>query len=421
MMHRGAGITRRQWIAFTSLAMIAPRARSAAPAAASWTVRRLPSSAPLRQIRPGEARTLLAAGADGTLWSYPPHDVPRLLATDLDFTTPVGTGYGLIAARTRDGGLLVNADGRNRIAGSVGLAPGAGLLMLPFAVVGIVADGPHGRVVRFEPGAKGWTESDRSDESVVPDARPILAALDRGTGEGEPGEVVVLGGPDATRYDHGVLGDRIEATRMLWLDRHTLRTLRELTLPAPYVFEDIAPRAVTTAQGVALLTMRSGGSGTRLALVAADPADAKRLRLAAIGDPIGGPHRWLAPTTDGRHLMGVHTPHVGGVLHAYDLDGDRLAATPIAGGVANHRIGTRELDLAVWSGTTLIVPSQDGRRLRVFDAAQRWSEQPSIDLPSPVVMTADRGTRIPHGSPGSRRAFAALLDDGSAYRIEEVR
>ena len=95
----------------------------------------------------------------------------------------------------------------------------------------------------------------------MPDARPILAALDRPPSAGDPGEVVVLAGPDVARYQHGVLGDRIEATRILWLDRHSLRTLRELALPVPFVFEDIAPRVVFSECGVALLMVRDAAVG----------------------------------------------------------------------------------------------------------------------------------------------------------------
>ena len=414
MRPSGIDRSRRRWLALLASATLASRTRRAVAAGVPiWSGQRVPASMPLQQIRSGEGGTLLAVGGNGELWSYTAALAARKVADGIDPASPVAAGYGRIAARSGDGALFIEADGLHPSFAAGGLAVAAGLLNLPFAVIGIVPDQRRFRVVRFEPTQDRWSISGRSDEAVMPDARPVLATLDEPSSANHPGELVVLAGPDEARYQHGVLGDRIEATRMLYLDRHSLRTVRELTLPAPFVFEDIAPRAVATKDGSGLLTVRSGGTGSRLVLVTADRADAKRLRIAALGDPMSGAHRWLAPTTDGRRLMAVHTPHIGGVLHEYRLAGEQLSATAIADDVANHRIGTRELDLAVWRGTMLIVPSQDRRRLRVFDGAKGWQEQASIPLPSPVVMTT--GLADPSRSDAP---FAALLEDGTAHRFE---
>ena len=406
--------SRRSWLALVALSTLAPQARKATAAATPvWSGQLIPASMPLQQIRSGEGGTFLAVAANGDLWSYTAASAKRKVADGIDPASPMAAGYGRVAARSSGGALFIEVDGRRRSSTVAGLAPNAGLINLPFAVIGVVSDQRQFRVVRFEPTQDRWSISDRSDESVMPDARPVMAALDEPLGESDPGELVVLAGPDEVRYQHGVLGDRIEATRMLYLDRHSLRTLRELTLPAPFVFEDIAPRTVAIDHNSALLTMRSGGSGTQLVLVAADRSDARKLRVIGLGDPLSAPHRWLSPTTDGHRVMAVHTPHIGGVLNEYRLDGERLDSTAIVDDVANHRIGTRELDLAVWRGTMLIIPSQDRRRLRVFDGAQQWKEQTSIPLPSPVVMTAGLA-----GSAHSSAPFAALLEDGTAHRFE---
>jgi hypothetical protein len=113
---------------------------------------------------------------------------------------------------------------------------------------------------------------------VLPDARPLQVDMD---GRRDGGHIVVLAGPDGTRYGHGVLGDAIEATRVLWLERHGLQVLRELNLAAPHVFEDIAPRPVTLSGApgrIGLLTVRSGPDGGQLALVTADPGRADALQ-----------------------------------------------------------------------------------------------------------------------------------------------
>jgi len=379
---------------------------SAAPTPA-WPVRGIAAGEPLRQIHAAGPSGLLAVGVSGALWALSlDGGAPRRMADGLDPGAPLASGHGRIAARSRDGRLWVWERGVSRVGSRGDLATHAGLLILPLAVIGVVIDGPVHRVVRLEPDAGlAWREVARSADAVLPDARPLQADLD---GRGDGGHVVVLAGPDSRRYDHAVLGDGIEATRLLWLERHGLEVLRELTLAAPHVFEDIGPRRVTLTAGTGLLTIRSGPDGGQLALVGADPARGDRLRVLALGDAVGGRHRWLAPTTDGSRLMAVHTPHIGGVLHEYSLVGQKLSRRSVVGDVSTHRVGSRELDLAAWRGALLALPSQDGRRLRVFDGAAGWAERAAIQLPGRVAMSA---------ALQDRDGLAILLDDGQAVLV----
>lgn len=410
-------------------ALSAAAARTSLAASAPVrTARAVPSAEPMRQIHAAGPSGLLAVGASGALWALSPFGAAaRRLAEGLDPATPLASGHGRLAARSADGGLWVWERGESTVTRGTALAVHAGMLMLPLAVIAVIADPANGdrtlthRLVRLEPDAsQRWRTVARSTDPVLPDARPLQADLD---GRGDGGHVVVLAGPDAQRYQHGVLGDAIEATRLLWLERHSLEVLREITLPAPFVFEDIAPRPVPLpapmsagAPHTGLLTMRAGPEGVRLALVAADPARAGQLQLAALGDTVGAKHRWLAPTTNGQRWLAVHTPHIGGVLHEYRLDGGTLVRRSLFGGVSTHHIGSRELDLAVWQGRQLLLPSQDGRQLRVFDAAsswaENWAEDGVIALPGRVVMTTALAGH--HG-------MAALLDDGQVIFIGDSR
>ncbi|MDP3224256.1 MAG: hypothetical protein Q8M96_14090, partial [Rubrivivax sp.] len=132
------------------------------------------------------------------------------------------------------------------------------------------------------------------------------------------------------------------------------------------------------------------------------------LRLAALGDTVGGFHRWLAPTTQGRHLVAVHTPHIGGVLHVYRLEGQRLSRRRLMADVSTHAIGSRETDLAAWVEDRLVLPSQDGRLLRVLDPAADWAELFTVALPGRATMTA----ALADGS-----GVAVLLADGRVVRV----
>ena len=394
-----ARISRRQLLALGALAS------AAAPAHAAWVARSLPAAEPLRQIRAGGPSGLLAVGASGALWALSASGAAATrLGDGLDPLTPLASGHGRIAARHADGGLWVWQGGAVQRGARDALAPQAGLLVLPLAVVGVAA-GSH-RVLRFEPDAgAAWAVVARSAEAVLPDARPLQADLDA---RGDGGHLVLLAGPDTQRYTHGVLGDGVEATRVLWLERHSLALLRELVLPAPHVLEDIAPRPVALGRGSALLTMRSGPQGGQLGLVAASATQPRQLQWAALGEPLGTPNRWMAPSTDGTRLLAVHTPHIGGVLHEYRVDGARLVGRAVAHNVSTHRIGLRELDLAVWLGPLLALPQQNGLALRVLDANAAWAEAASVALPERVAMTA----ALPGG-----QGVAALLDDGRVLGV----
>ncbi len=379
---------------------------AAAPSArAAGVVRSIAATEPLRQLRAGGPSGLLAVGAHGTLWALSPSGAASIrLGDGLDPLTPLASGHGRIAARHADGGLWVWQDGQVQRGQRETLAPQAGLLVLPLAVIGVAA-GSH-RLLRLEPGATpAWTTVARSAEAVLPDARPLLADLDA---RGDGGHLVVLAGPDSQRYGHGVLGDGVEATRVLWLERHSLEPLRELVLPAPHVIEDIAPRPVALGRGSALLTVRAGPQGGQLGLVAAHATQPRALEWAVLGNPIGTPNRWMAPSTDGLRMLAVHTPHIGGVLHEYRVEGRSLVGRVVARGVSTHRIGSRELDLAAWLGQRLVLPQQDGLALRVLDARADWAELASITLPARVAQTV----ALPGG-----QAVAALLDDGRVVAV----
>ena len=371
-------------------------------------LRAVPHSEPMRQLAAGGPSGLLGIGASGALWALSPAaEAPRRLGEGLDPATPMAVGHGRIAARRSDGALWVLDGSVVRTSVEAALAPHAGLLILPLAVIATVLDGRSHRLVRLEPdAAQTWAEVARSPEAVLPDGRPLQVDLD---GSGNGGHLAVLAGPDAERYTHGVLGDAVEATRVLYLERHSLQVQRELSIAAPYVLEDLLLRPVALAPGRSgLLGVRSGPQGAQLLLIDADPARPRALRVAASGEPLGSANRWLAPTSDGQRMLAVHTPHIGGVLHEYRREGERLVATRLFGDVSNHRIGSRELDLGLWRGRWLMLPDQTRKRLRWFDSAAGWREAAPLPLPAGLVAS------LALVSVGSA---ALLLDDGQVMSV----
>lgn len=371
---------------------------------------RVPTPAPVAQLTPEGADSLVIITTQGALARGPASGRWQTLADGLDPGVAPALGHGRIVARSADGGLWVHENGRGSFSPGLDLAPHAGLLVLPLAVIAVQRWRGSTHLVRLEPEAAGrWAVVARSAEPVLPDARPLQADLD---GRADGGHLVVLAGPDGQRYAHGVLGDAIEATQVLWLERHSLQPLRSLVLPAPWVLEDIAPRLLTLpGGGQALVSVRAGPEGGQLALLAADPRQPGALVLQALGDTVGGRHRWLSPSTDGRQLMAVHTPHIGGVLHRYGVEGPRLQRERLAGGVSTHAIGSRELDLALWQRGTLLLPAQDRRTLLQLGGADGQTVLARWPLPAPLAAS--------RAAPGGATGWL-VLEDGQLVQAPRV-
>lgn len=95
-------------------------------------------------------------------------------------------------------------------------------------------------------------------------------------------------------------------------------------------------------------------------------------------------------------------------MHVYQPDGERLTRRRLVCDVSTHRIGTRETDLAAWLQGLLVLPSQDGRRLRMLDPAADWSERAAVPLTGRATLT----TALVDFA-----ALAVLLDDGRVVVI----
>lgn len=152
------------------------------------------------------------------------------------------------------------------------------------------------------------------------------------------------------RYDHGVLGDAIEAS-VLKVETRAGEIL-SYELPADSVFEDLTPRladldgdggdeviVVLSRAGAGAAVAVFGVRGGVLVQVAASPA-------------IGLSNRWLNPVGagdfdgDGRkEIAVVRTPHIGGILILYRIEGDRLVEFARRGGYSTHAMGSTVLGM----------------------------------------------------------------------------
>ena len=183
-----------------------------------------------------------------------------------------------------------------------------------------------------------------------------------------------------TRYAHGVLGDAVEASGLSAQLADGIR--HNLILDKGSVFEDRMGRlADFDGDGRdEILAVRSYlDRGAALAVVG---ASVDGLHLIAESPAIGRPNRWLNPVGvadfdgDGKNEAAVViTPHIGGTLKLYSLDGKRLREGYSQYGFSNHVLGSRELGMGAIIDVNgdgvpdLLIPDERRHALRVVTFA----------------------------------------------------
>jgi hypothetical protein len=234
------------------------------------------------------------------------------------------------------------------------------------------------------------------------------------------------GGP-TTRYQHGVIGDTVEAST-LFVKTATGATV-SFDLPVSEVFEDRYPRlADLDGDGkIEVITIRS--STALGASVTVYSLDGNTLVDWANTGFVGRPNRWLniagiAPFRGGpqREIAFVETPHIGGTLYVYAFADGRLKGVGELDGFSNHEIGTRELRLSAVADVNgdgrqdLALPSDDRRSLRIVGfVAGQFAELGSARLPSPI----DKAIAVDHS--GSTPRFIVGLANGAVYQVQRNR
>jgi hypothetical protein len=178
--------------------------------------------------------------------------------------------------------------------------------------------------------------------NCLPDARILTDENDR---------LLLLTGA-TRRYEHGVLGDDVEAASISLIETDKIPQVG-LTIPIPgdSVVEGIAPIwADLTGDGAReiVVTVSNARQGAQIIAF-----DASGDQLAS-GPDIGTGFRWrhqLAVAPFGPNgeteLAAVLTPHIGGIVEFYSMEGESLSIVATVAGYTSHVIHSRNLDMAV--------------------------------------------------------------------------
>lgn len=201
-------------------------------------------------------------------------------------------------------------------------------------------------------------------EDALPSARVVIA---------EDGSRVALTGP-TDRYPHGALGDTIEAASVD-IQRPDGRWERTI-FGDTEVIEGLSPLLADLdgdGGSEVVVTVSSMDAGARLLAAALDGS------RTVLSEPIGQGFRWLhqigaGPTgPDGElEVIVVRTPHIGGIVEAYQLIEGRLVRVASQPGYSSHQLGSENLDMALLADADgdgrldVVVPTQEMRALAIL-------------------------------------------------------
>ena len=225
------------------------------------------------------------------------------------------------------------------------------------------------------------------------------------------------------RYDHGILGDAVEAGGLVVKTANG--KLITYKLPKNEVFEDRIPRIADLdgdgkAEIVTILSSTSKGGS-----IAVFGIRDNKLAKVAQTPFIGRSNRWLNIAGiadfngDGRlDIAGVWTPHIGGTLKYWTLRGDKLKQIGSIRGFSNHFIGSRDQRLSAISdvdgnGTLdLVLPSGGRDELRMIGFVKgRLKELASINMPRQI----DKAIAVT--GKGKKSIFTVGLSDNSTHAV----
>ncbi len=212
------------------------------------------------------------------------------------------------------------------------------------------------------------------------------------------------------RYDHGVLGDDLEAAGVQLNDLCTgERVLIEVS--SPDVIEGLSPLLADIdgdGETDVLVTVSNDDTGARLVAYRLDGS------LLAQSEPIGRGNRWrnqlgVAPVGPGGELevVDVRIPHIGGVVEYFRVEGDELVLVASASEFTTHVIGSRNLDMGIVADGTgdgdldVVVLTQDRTKLVVLERSVD-----GVDLAVEVDLGSPASTNVAVQSPVENTALA---------------
>lgn len=354
----------------------------------------------VKQFTIDDEQNLLVINQRGELWQVKQqHCLVNGLSTEI---TPKAR-YGKIAMADKQGNFVL-WEKQQKYSSNIPLLPNAGMEILPLATIAVINHQQQARLARIETHQQEAKVVAMADTPVLPDAQPIQVNL---TGEQGQGHIAVLAQPDDKSYQHGVLGDKIEAGELQFLERHTLKPLAKPLADDDLVFEANRLEILNTSQGQRLVTVMAGdGKGAKTVLVelGKNVLQQPSLKIVAESEALA-PFRWQSPFIFLNQLYAVHMPHLAGHLVRYQLQGNRLQPQQLASGLSNHKIGSFETNITAVTENFAVIPHMGYRQVSILNK-QGEVRKIAQTLPSKIIKTV-----------ASQQTAYLLLDNGQVWQV----
>lgn len=331
-----------------------------------------------------EQGEIVAVNQKGELWR---ENSMQALAKNISTKISPLARYNRIAAADKQGNFFLWTPEKSYTS-TIPLAENARMESLALATIAVSKQAGHYKLVRIETQGAQTNITAISESEVLPDARPLQVYFE---GEDQQqGHIAVLAKPDSSTYQHGVLGDDIEATEIQFLERHSLRPLAESLTVKGLVFEANQFSTLTENRKSSLVSVLSGnGEGGRTVLI--EPQNGK-LQIKAESEPLPN-YRWQSPFVFNQKLYSVQMPHLVGRLVEYHLKGAKLENITIGSGLSNHIYGEHETNLAASTNEFALIPQRDYRSVAVLNKLGKLEKLPTI-LPSTIRQTQSSSDKI---------------------------
>lgn len=323
-----------------------------------------------------EQGELVVINQKGELWHA---DRRQKLADNLSGEIALSARYGRIASGDKQGNFFLWTPAQSYTS-TIPLAKNAHFQPLAFATIAVTKQGDGYKLARIE--TQGTTAEivANSDDYVLPDARPLQVNFH--SNDHSQGHIAVLAKPDRETYQHGVLGDDLEAQEIQYLERHTLKPLAEKVRVNGLVFEanQLAIWGNETPKLVSVLS--GGGEGARTVVIGLTDG---KLTLQSESEALPS-HRWQSPFSFNGKLYAVQMPHLRMRLVEYRPNGNQLAEHFIADGLSNHAYGEYETNLAVSTATFALVPQAGYQQVAALEKDGKLKKL-SQRLPAEIIRT----------------------------------
>lgn len=323
------------------------------------------------------------------------------LATGLSPNIAPAIAYQRIAAADKQGNFWLWDNGKI-YRSQIPLAENAKILPLPFATIAITKQDDRYKLVRIETKGDKLEITATASLDILPDAHPMQ--IDFQHPAPNQGHIAVLAKPDSKTYQHGVLGDDIEALEVHYLERHTLKPLAEKLTINGLVFEANRFEHFSHGNGARLVSVMSGnGEGGRTVLIGEKEG---KLTIENQSTPLPN-NRWQSPFVFNQKLYAVQMPHLYGKLVEYTPKGSTLAENFIQDGLSNHAYGEYETNLTAATENFAVIPNRNYRSVYIL---QKNGDLTALEqnLPAEIQKTK-----------ASKEKAYLLLENGQIWIVED--